>query len=77
MRREDATDEAWVALWNGDEAHPPDATGMVAAIVGPLAAGGVPVWVAASYDGDIVLIPAGRMDQASELLRRAGHSVVD
>ena len=28
MRRQDAADDAWVALWNGDEAHPPDATGM-------------------------------------------------
>ena len=49
--------DAWVALWNGDEAHPPDAAGMLAAIVAPLAAGNVPVWVAASFDGDIVLIP--------------------
>lgn len=76
MRRHDAAEDAWVALWNGDEAHPPDATGMVAAIVAPLAAGKVPVWVAASYDGDIVLIPADRADDASELLRRAGHRVV-
>ena len=75
MRRRDAADDAWVALWNGDEAHPPDATGMLAAIVAPLAAGNVPVWVAASFDGDIVLIPAQRVDEASELLRRAGHRV--
>ncbi len=75
MRREDAADDAWVALWNGDEAHPPDATGMLAAIVAPLAAGDVPVWVAASFDGDIVLIPVDRVDEASELLRRAGHRV--
>jgi hypothetical protein len=75
MRREDAAGDAWVALWNGDEAHPPDATGMLAAIVAPLAAGGVPVWVAASFDGDIVLVPADRMDEAAELLRRAGHRV--
>jgi len=76
MRREDAADDAWVALWNGDEAHPPDATGMLAAIVAPLAAGNVPVWVAASFDGDIVLIPVDRVDEASELLRRAGHRVI-
>jgi hypothetical protein len=47
----------------------------VAAIVGPLAAGGVPVWVAASFDGDIVLVPVDQVDEASELLRRAGHRV--
>jgi hypothetical protein len=76
MRRSDAADDAWVALWNGDEAHPPDATGMLAAIVAPLAAGNVPVWVAASFDGDIVLIPVDRVDQASELLRLAGHRVI-
>ena len=75
MRRRDAADGAWVALWNGDEAHPPDAAGMLAAIVAPLAAAHVPVWVAASFDGDIVLVPAGRLDEASELLRRAGHQV--
>jgi hypothetical protein len=76
MRRQDAAEDAWAALWNGDAAHPPDATGMVAAIVGPLAAGRVPVWVAASFDGDVVLVPADRLEEASELLRRAGHRVV-
>src|SRR3954462_2069922 len=76
MRRQDAADDAWVALWNGDEAHPPDATGMLAAIVAPLAAGNVPVWVAASFDGDIVLIPVDRLDEASDLLRLDGHRVI-
>ena len=77
MRRQDAAADAWMALWNGDAAHPPDATGMLAAIVAPLAAGNVPVWVAASFDGDIVMIPVDRMGEASELLRRAGHQVID
>jgi hypothetical protein len=77
MRRRDGADDAWVALWNGDAAHPPDATGMLAEIVAPLAAGSVPVWVAASFDGDLVLVPAARVDEASELLRRAGHRVID
>ena len=75
MRRRDDGEEAWVALWNGDAAHPPHATGMCAAIVAPLAAGAVPVWVAASYDGDLVLIPASRVEEAVELLRSAGHAV--
>ncbi|MHA3704581.1 ACT domain-containing protein [Jatrophihabitans sp. YIM 134969] len=75
MRRRDDADDAWIAFWNGDEAHPPDATGMCAAVVGPLAAGRVPVWVAASFDGDLVLVPADRFEVASELLRRAGHRV--
>ena len=76
MRRQDAADDAWVALWNGDEAHPPDATGMLAAIVSPLAAGDVPVWVAASFDGDIVLVPVAQVDKVVELLRGAGHRVL-
>ena len=77
MRRRDTADDAWVALWNGEAAHPPDATGMLAAIVAPLAAGQVPVWVAASFDGDLVLIPVDRLDAATELLRRAGHQLID
>lgn len=76
MRRQDEAEDGWVALWNGDAAHPPDATGMLAAIVAPLAAGNVPVWVAASFDGDLVLIPADRIDDASELLISAGHRVI-
>ena len=76
IRRDDAaTGDAWVALWNGDAAHPPEATGMLAAIVAPLAAGGVPVWTAASYDGDIVLVPQDRFDDARTLLGDAGHTV--
>jgi hypothetical protein len=79
MRRQDAADAGtgWTALWNGDQAHPPDATGMLAAIVAPLAAGNVPVWVAASFDGDLVLVPTDRMSDAAELLRQAGHRIID
>lgn len=76
MRRDDsATADAWVALWNGDAAHPPEATGMLAAIVAPLAAGGVPVWTAASYDGDIVLVPQDRFADVQRPLRDAGHAL--
>ncbi|MGN6425704.1 MAG: ACT domain-containing protein [Leifsonia sp.] len=78
MRRVDEAEDpadAWAALWNGDAAHPPDATGMLAAIVAPLAAGAVPVWVAASFDGDIVLVPAARLDEVTRLLAEAGHRV--
>jgi hypothetical protein len=75
MRRDDTAHDAWVALWNGDDAHDPEATGMLSALVAPLAAGELPVWTAASYDGDLVLVPAGRLDEAVDLLRRAGHQV--
>ena len=75
MRRDDTAEDAWVALWNGDDAHDPDATGMLSALVEPLAAAGVPVWTAASYDGDLVLVPADRLEEAVDALRRAGHRV--
>jgi hypothetical protein len=75
MRRDDSADNSWAALWNGDEAHDPEATGMLSAIVAPLAAGELPVWVASSFDGDLVLVPAGRLDEAVDVLRQAGHHV--
>jgi hypothetical protein len=75
MRRDDTGEDAWSALWNGDAAHDVQATGMLSAIVAPLAAGGVPVWVVSGYDGDLVFVPAGRLDEASEVLRAAGHHV--
>ena len=75
MRRDDTGQDAWSALWNGDAAHDVQATGMLSAIVAPLAAGGVPVWVVSSYDGDLVLVPADRLDEASEVLQTAGHQV--
>ena len=77
MRRDDTAEDAWVALWNGDDAHDPDTTGMLSAIVAPLAAGDLPVWTAASYDGDLVLVPADRLEEAVDVLRRAGHHVTD
>jgi hypothetical protein len=75
MQRKDSAEDTWVALWNGDDAHDPDATGMLSSIVGPLASGEVPVSVAASYDGDLVLVPAARLDEALDVLRHAGHQV--
>lgn len=76
MRRDDTAADTWVALWNGEQAHDPNATGMLSAIVAPLAAGELPVWVAASYDGDLVLVPADRLQEAIDVLRSAGHQVV-
>jgi hypothetical protein len=48
---------------------------MLSAIVAPLAASELPVWTAASYDGDLVLVPTGRLEEAVGVLRRAGHQV--
>lgn len=76
VRRDDTAEDAWVALWNGDEPHDLEATGMLSAIVAPLAAGGVPVWVASSFDGDLILVPVGRLDEAVGALHQAGHQVI-
>jgi hypothetical protein len=75
MRRDDAGRDAWSALWNGDAAHDVQATGMLSAIVAPLAAGGVSVWVVSGYDGDLVFVPADRLDEACAVLQSAGHQV--
>lgn len=75
VRRDDAAEDTWAALWNGDEAHDPQATGMLSAIVATLAAGELPVWVASSFDGDLVLVPASRLDEAVDVVRHAGHHI--
>jgi hypothetical protein len=75
IRRDDDGGDAWSALWNGDDAHDVQATGMLSAIVAPLAAGGLPVWVASAYDGDVVLVPARQLDEAAQILRAAGHQI--
>jgi hypothetical protein len=75
VRRDDFAEDTWAALWNGDEAHDPQATGMLSAVVVPLAAAELPVWVASSFDGDLVLVPARRLDEAIDVLRHAGHEM--
>ena len=77
VRRDDTADSAWAALWNGDEPHDPEATGMLSAIVAPLAAGELPVWVASTFAGDLVLVPAGRLNEAIDMLRHAGHHIAE
>lgn len=50
---------------------------MLSAIIVPLAATEISVWTAASYDGDLVLVlvPAGRLKEAIDVLRQARHQV--
>ena len=77
VRRDDAADFGWAALWSGEEPHDPEATGMLSAIVGPLAAGDVPVMVASTFHADLVLVPAVRLDEAVRVLRDAGHQLIE
>jgi hypothetical protein len=66
--------ERWVGFY-GDAAHGLDLPGMLAAVVGPLADAGVPVFVASTYHADLVLVPEQRVQDATAALRDAGHRV--
>jgi hypothetical protein len=81
MRRNDSAvnepgAETWAALWNGDNAHDLDAVGMLSALLAPLAAAGIGIWNASSWDGDVILVPSDRLDDAVEALVAAGHQVL-
>jgi hypothetical protein len=65
-----------VALYGGDTAHGLDAPGMLAALLTPLAAGQVPVFVASTFHADLVLVPSAVVPVAIAALRAAGHVIV-
>lgn len=50
-------------------------TGVLAALAVPLAEARVPVFVLSTYDTDVVLVPADRVDAAVRALEDAGHAV--
>ncbi len=60
--------ERWVGFY-GEAAHDLAATGMLAALAGPLADAGVPVFVASTYHADLVLVPEHRVDDAAAALK--------
>ncbi|GAA4240345.1 ACT domain-containing protein [Actinomadura meridiana] len=66
--------ERWVGFY-GDAGHGLDLPGMLAAVVGPLADAGVPVFVASTYHADLVLVPEHRLKDATAALLDAGHRV--
>ncbi|WP_327701921.1 ACT domain-containing protein [Streptomyces decoyicus] len=68
--------ERWTGLY-GDTAHGLDVPGMLAAVIGPLAATGVPVFVHSTFHSDLVLVPRARRADAFAALRAAGHEVDD
>lgn len=69
-----AETERWGGFY-GDGGHGLDATGMLAALVGPLADAGISVFVASTYAADLVLVPEHRLTEATAALRDAGHRV--
>jgi hypothetical protein len=66
--------ERWAALFEAAP-HGLDVPGMLAAVVGPIAAAGVPVFVTSTHDADLVLVPAERRADAAEALRSGGIAV--
>jgi hypothetical protein len=65
----------WRALYGGDTAHGLDLPGMLAALLEPLAAAAVPVFVASTFHADLVLVPEADTERAIAALRTAGHTV--
>jgi len=65
-------DGLWTALYASGP-MPFGLTGVVASLVAPLSAAGCPVFVTSTFDGDVLMVPSGKYDQARELLTAAGH----
>ncbi|GAA2418668.1 ACT domain-containing protein [Actinomadura vinacea] len=66
--------ERWVGFY-ADEPHSLDTPGMLAAIVGPLAETGIPVFVASTFHADLVMVPERQVPDAAAALKEAGHQV--
>ncbi|MGH3387374.1 MAG: ACT domain-containing protein [Actinomadura sp.] len=71
--------QRWVGFYGDDahgNAHGFDLPGMLAAVVAPLAAAEVPVFVASTFHADLVLVPMERHRDAVTALEDAGHEIV-
>jgi hypothetical protein len=66
--------ERWVGFYG--DSHSLDATGMLAAILAPLADAGISVFAASTYHADLVLVPLHRRPEAVKALEAAGHRIV-
>lgn len=75
VEQEAAPADLWRALYSGGTAHGLDQPGMLAALLQPLAAASVPVFVASTYHADLVLVPEADAERAVAALRAAGHTV--
>ena len=71
--------QRWVGFYGDDtagNAHGFDLPGLLAAVVAPLAAAQVPVFVASTFHADLVLVPVERHGDAVTALEEAGHKIV-
>ena len=55
---------------------PFDAVGVAAAVLQPLADGGVVVLLVSTFDTDVLLVKASQLARATDLLAAAGHRVI-
>ncbi|MBC7281407.1 MAG: ACT domain-containing protein [Hoeflea sp.] len=53
-----------------------DATGIVSALIAPLSAQGIGVFVVCTYDGEHLLVSERDLDRSMALLEASGHRVV-
>jgi uncharacterized protein len=67
--------DRWFGFYGGGTAHELHETGMLAALVGPLAEAEIPVFAASTYHADLVLVPERRLEDAVTALKTAGHEV--
>ncbi|HET6192304.1 MAG TPA: ACT domain-containing protein [Trebonia sp.] len=68
--------EVGIAHLSGDPRAPRlDVPGMLAALLTPLAAGQIPVFVASTFHADLVLVPATVVPAAIDALQAAGHVI--
>ncbi|MEV4736203.1 MULTISPECIES: ACT domain-containing protein [unclassified Microbacterium] len=69
------SDGDWVALYTGGTAHDLETTGMTVALIAPLSAAGIPIFVTSTLSADLVLVPTESVERAETALRTAGHIV--
>ncbi|MFE3029486.1 ACT domain-containing protein [Nocardia tengchongensis] len=71
-----AEGETWKGFY-GVDAGSLNAPGTLLALIAPLAESSIPVFVASTFHADLVLVPAHRLEEASAVLRDAGHRLAD
>jgi hypothetical protein len=49
--------------------------GILSSLLGPLAQAGIPVFVTSTFNTDYLFVKQGRLEQALEVLRKAGHEI--
>ncbi|MEO5877290.1 MAG: ACT domain-containing protein [Streptosporangiaceae bacterium] len=65
--------ERWTGFYGAS--HGIEVPGMLAALLTPLAAAGIAVFVASTFHADLVLVPVHLKETAIDALTEAGHKV--